>query len=263
MTITRERSSAEIDALTDGDAVARAEHLCKVYGVGDAQVVALDDVTVEFGRGRLTAIMGPSGSGKSTLMHCMAALDAPTSGQVIIDGVDIRGLKDKALTMLRRDRLGFVFQAYNLVPTLTARENITLPVDIAGAKLDSGWFDTVVDTLGIEDRLTHRPGELSGGQQQRVACARALVRRPAIVFADEPTGNLDSAAGAEILAFLRRSVDDFGQSIVMVTHDPVAASFADRVLFLVDGRIVDEILAPTTTSVLERMKSFELARRKA
>lgn len=263
MTITGERTSAEIDALTDGEAVARAEHLRKVYGIGDAQVVALDDVTVEFGRGRLTAIMGPSGSGKSTLMHCMAALDAPTSGRVEIDGVDISGLKDKALTMLRRDRLGFVFQAYNLVSTLTARENITLPVDIAGAKLDVAWFDTVVDTLGIRDRLTHRPGELSGGQQQRVACARALVRRPAIVFADEPTGNLDSEASSEILAFLRNSVDDFGQSIVMVTHDPVAASFADRVLFLVDGRIVDEILAPTTTSVLERMKSFELARRKA
>jgi putative ABC transport system ATP-binding protein len=220
-------------------------------------------VTVEFGRGRLTAIMGPSGSGKSTLMHCMAALDAPTSGQVEIDGVDLRGLKDKALTMLRRDRLGFVFQAYNLVPTLTARENITLPVDIAGAKLDLAWFDTVVDTLGIRDRLSHRPDELSGGQQQRVACARALVRRPAIVFADEPTGNLDSRASAEILAFLRRSVDDFGQSIVMVTHDPVAASYADRVLFLVDGRFVDEILAPTTTSVLERMKSFELAGRES
>jgi putative ABC transport system ATP-binding protein len=263
MTITRELSSVEIDGLTDGEAVARAEDLCKVYGTGDAQVVALDHVTVEFGRGRLTAIMGPSGSGKSTLMHCMAALDAPTSGRVDIDGIDIRGLKDKALTMLRRDRLGFVFQAYNLVPTLTARENITLPVDIAGVKLDVTWFDTVVDTLGIRDRLGHRPDELSGGQQQRVACARALVRRPAIVFADEPTGNLDSRASAEILAFLRHSVDDFGQSIVMVSHDPVAASFADRVLFLVDGRIVDEILAPTTASVLERMKGFELAGRGA
>jgi putative ABC transport system ATP-binding protein len=263
MTITRARSAAEIDALTDGDAVARAEHLGKVYGVGAAQVVALDDVTVELGRGRLTAIMGPSGSGKSTLMHCMAALDAPTSGHVVIDGIDVRGLKDKALTLLRRDRLGFVFQAYNLVPTLTARENITLPVDIAGVSLDLAWFDTIVDTLGIRDRLDHRPEELSGGQQQRVACARALVRRPAIVFADEPTGNLDSRASAEILAFLRRSVEDFGQSIVMVTHDPVAASYADRVLFLVDGRVVDEILEPTTTSVLDRMKSFELTGRDA
>jgi putative ABC transport system ATP-binding protein len=243
------------------DPVARAVALSKVYGTGGAAVVALDDVTVEFGRGRLTAIMGPSGSGKSTLMHCMAALDTPTSGQVVIDGVDISGLKDKALTMLRRDRLGFVFQAYNLVPTLTARENITLPVDIAGAKLDTVWFDTVVDTLGIRDRLSHRPNELSGGQQQRVACARALVSRPAIIFADEPTGNLDSRASADILAFLRRSVEEFGQSIVMVTHDPVAASYADRVLFLVDGRIVDEELAPTTASVLERMKDFELAGR--
>jgi putative ABC transport system ATP-binding protein len=261
MTITQERSAADIDRLTDGDAVARAEDLCKVYGAGAAQVAALDHVTVEFGRGRLTAIMGPSGSGKSTLMHCMAALDAPTSGRVEIDGVDISGLKDKALTLLRRDRLGFVFQAYNLVPTLTARENITLPVDIAGGKPDAAWFESVVDTLGLRDRLSHRPDELSGGQQQRVACARALVRRPAIVFADEPTGNLDSRASAEILAFLRHSVDDFGQSIVMVTHDPVAASYADRVLFLVDGRIVDEILAPTTIAVLERMKSFELAGR--
>ena len=249
---------AEPHPLDDG-AVAQAIGLSKVYGAGDAAVVALDDVSVEFARARLTAIMGPSGSGKSTLMHCMAALDAPTSGRVIIDGVDISHLRDKALTLLRRDRLGFVFQAYNLVPTLNARENITLPVDIAGAKLDATWFDTVVDTLGIRDRLSHRPNELSGGQQQRVACARALVSRPAIVFADEPTGNLDSRASAEILAFLRASVDDFGQSIVMVTHDPVAASYADRVLFLVDGRIVDEILAPTTASVLERMKGFELA----
>jgi putative ABC transport system ATP-binding protein len=245
----------------DESTVAQAIGLSKVYGAGDAAVVALDDVSVEFARARLTAIMGPSGSGKSTLMHCMAALDAPTSGRVIIDGVDISHLRDKALTLLRRDRLGFVFQAYNLVPTLNARENITLPVDIAGAKLDATWFDTVVDTLGIRDRLSHRPNELSGGQQQRVACARALVSRPAIVFADEPTGNLDSRASAEILAFLRASVDNFGQSIVMVTHDPVAASYADRVLFLVDGRIVDEIIDPTTSSVLERMKSFETAGR--
>jgi putative ABC transport system ATP-binding protein len=246
---------------TEHDQVARAVGLSKVYGTGGAVVTALDDVTVEFDRGRLTAIMGPSGSGKSTLMHCMAALDEPTSGQVVIDGVDIRGLKDKALTILRRDRLGFVFQAYNLVPTLTALENITLPVDIAGAKLNREWFDTVVDTLGIRDRLSHRPNELSGGQQQRVACARALVSRPAIVFADEPTGNLDSRASEEILVFLRRSVDEFGQTIIMVTHDPVAASYADRVLFLADGRIVDEIIDPTTSSVLERMKGFELAGR--
>jgi putative ABC transport system ATP-binding protein len=240
-----------------------AHGLVKRFKTGRTHIEVLKSVDFEALHGEVTMVMGPSGSGKSTLMHCMAALDAPTSGRVDIDGVDIRGLKDKALTLLRRDRLGFVFQAYNLVPTLTARENITLPVDIAGVKLDVTWFDTVVDTLGIRDRLSHRPDELSGGQQQRVACARALVRRPAIVFADEPTGNLDSRASAEILAFLRHSVDDFGQSIVMVTHDPVAASFADRVLFLVDGRIVDEILRPTTTSVLERMKGFELAGRDA
>lgn len=255
------RPHEELGSIPDGDVVARAVGLSKIYGIGDAAVVALDEVTVEFGRGRLTAIMGPSGSGKSTLMHCMAALDEPTSGQVVIDGIDLHGLKDRTLTMLRRDRLGFVFQAYNLIPTLTARENITLPIDIAGAELDVAWFDTVVDTLGIRNRLSHRPDQLSGGQQQRVACARALVGRPAIVFADEPTGNLDTRASAEILAFLRRSVDEFGQSIVMVTHDPVAASYADRVLFLVDGRIVDEILDPTTSSVFERMNRFELASR--
>jgi putative ABC transport system ATP-binding protein len=218
--------------------------------------MALDDVTVEFARGQLTAIMGPSGSGKSTLMHCMAALDTPTSGRVVIDGVDITHLKDRDLTRLRRDRLGFVFQAYNLIPTLTARENITLPLDIAGSKVDHAWFDTVIDTLGIRDRLTHRPDELSGGQQQRVACARALVSRPSIVFADEPTGNLDSRASAEILAFLRTSVDEFGQSIVMVTHDPSAASYADRVVFLADGRIVDDIAEPTMQSVMERIQDI-------
>ncbi len=240
--------------------VAAAIGLCKVYGSGDASVTALDHVDVAFARGHLTAIMGPSGSGKSTLMHCMAALDSPTSGTVFIDGVDISALKDRALTTLRRDRLGFVFQAYNLIPTLTARENITLPVEIAGSKLDQGWFDTVVDTLGLRDRLSHRPSELSGGQQQRVACARALVNRPAIIFADEPTGNLDSRASASILAFLRTCVDTLAQSIVMVTHDPAAASYADRVLFLADGRIVDEIIQPTSDQVLDRMRVFELAR---
>ena len=229
----------------DQTIAAQAIGLTKTYGEGGALVTALDDVTVEFGSGQLTAIMGPSGSGKSTLMHCMAALDAPTAGTVIIDGVDITHLKDRALTRLRRDRLGFVFQAYNLVPTLSARENISLPMDIAGRRVDPAWFDTVVDTLGIRDRLTHRPDELSGGQQQRVACARALLSRPAIVFADEPTGNLGSRAGAEILAFLRASVDDFGQTIVMVTHDPSAASYADRVIFLVDGAVVDDLLEPT------------------
>jgi putative ABC transport system ATP-binding protein len=244
------------------DAVAQAVGLTKTYGSGEAAVTALDDVSVEFRRGRMTAIMGPSGSGKSTLMHCMAALDTPTAGRVIIDGVEVNGLKDKVLTRLRRDRLGFVFQSFNLVPTLSARENITLPLDIAGTKVDDAWFDTVIDTVGLRDRLSHRPNQLSGGQQQRVACARAMVSRPAIVFADEPTGNLDSRSSAEILGFLRRSVDEFGQSIVMVTHDPNAAGYADRVLFLTDGRIVDELQDPTAQSVLERMKGFEPAGRR-
>ena len=248
---------------TVGEVVARAIDLTKVYGESEAQVRALDGVSVDFARSRMTAIMGPSGSGKSTLMHCMAALDRPTSGSIVIDGVDLGSLNDRALTRLRRDRLGFVFQAYNLVPTLSARENITLPLDIAGRPLDQAWFDTVIDTVGLRDRLDHRPNQLSGGQQQRVACARALVSRPAIVFADEPTGNLDSRAGAEILGFLRRSVDEHGQSIVMVTHDPAAASYADRVLFLADGRIVDEMDAPTAESVLDRMKGFEVAGRRS
>ncbi|HVN11853.1 MAG TPA: ABC transporter ATP-binding protein [Kineosporiaceae bacterium] len=244
-----------------GEVVAQAIDLIKVYGEGEAQVRALDGVSVEFSRARMTAIMGPSGSGKSTLMHCMAALDRPTSGRVVIDGVEVAGLGDKALTKLRRERLGFVFQAFNLVPTLSARENITLPLDIAGRKVDQEWFDSVIDTLGLRDRLSHRPSELSGGQQQRVACARALVSRPAIVFADEPTGNLDSHASAEILGFLRRSVDEYHQTVVMVTHDPGAAGYADRVLFLVDGRIVDELLSPTSDRVLERMRNFELVGR--
>jgi len=239
------------------DAVAEAVDLVKVYGAGEATVRALDGVSVSFQRNRLTAIMGPSGSGKSTLMHCMAALDRPTSGDVIIDGVSLNGMRDRPLTRLRRDKLGFVFQAYNLVPTLSARENITLPLDIAGTKVDREWFDTVVDTIGLRDRLSHRPNELSGGQQQRVACARALISRPAIVFADEPTGNLDSHSGADILGFLRRSVDEFGQSIVMVTHDPTAAGYADRALFLADGRIVGRMEEPTSQSVLERMKGLE------
>jgi putative ABC transport system ATP-binding protein len=249
-------------AATPTGAVAQAVGLTKIYGAGEAAVTALDDVSVEFDRGRMTAIMGPSGSGKSTLMHCMAALDTPSSGRVVIDGVEVNGLKDKALTRLRRDRLGFVFQSFNLVPTLTARENITLPLDIAGTKIDQTWFDTVIDTVDLRDRLTHRPNQLSGGQQQRVACARALVSRPAIVFADEPTGNLDSRASAEILGFLRRSVDEFGQSIVMVTHEPSAAAYADRVLFLADGRIVGELQDPTAESVLERMKGLDPAGRR-
>jgi putative ABC transport system ATP-binding protein len=238
---------------------ARAVDLTKVYGSGDTRVVALDGVSVDFPRGRFTAIMGPSGSGKSTLMHCMAALDEATSGTVVVGDVDLTGLGDRDLTRLRRDRVGFVFQAYNLVPTLTARENITLPLDIAGRHPDPTWFDHVVSILGVGDRLDHKPSELSGGQQQRVACARALVSRPEIVFADEPTGNLDSHSGAEVLSFLRRSVREFGQTVVMVTHDPVAASYADRVLFLADGRIVDEMADPTAEAVLERMKHFDQA----
>ena len=252
-----------IDPKPHRDAVASARGLTKVYGRGEAQVRALDGVDVDLGRGRFTAILGPSGSGKSTLMHCMAALDTPTSGSVVIDGVEVAGLRDNALTKLRRDRVGFVFQSFNLVPTLTARENITLPMDIAGRQVDAEWFDLIVDTVGLRDRLGHRPSELSGGQQQRVACARALASRPAIVFADEPTGNLDSVASAEILGFLRRSVDEFGQSVVIVTHDPGAAGYADRALFLTDGRIVDELAAPTSTAVLDRMKSLDAAGRRS
>ena len=236
---------------------ARAVGLSKVYGEGDAAVRALDDVSVEFERARYTAIMGPSGSGKSTLLHCMAGLDTPTSGQVFIGDVDLTMLSEKALTLLRRRSVGFVFQAYNLVPTLTASENITLPLDIAGEETDKAWFDEVVDTVGIRDRLSHRPAELSGGQQQRVAGARALVSRPEIVFADEPTGNLDSKASQEILTFLQSAVKDHGQTIVMVTHDASAASFADRIVFLGDGRVVDEMLEPTTDRILDRLKSLE------
>jgi putative ABC transport system ATP-binding protein len=214
-------------------------------------------VSVAFGRKRFTASMGPSGSGKSTLMHCMAALDAATSGRLYVGETELTTLGDAELTRLRRDKVGFVFQAYNLVPTLTAKENITLPLDIAGRKVDPEWFDTVISTVGLGDRLGHKPNELSGGQQQRVACARALASRPDIVFADEPTGNLDSRSGAEVLGFLRRSVREFGQTVVMVTHDPNAASYADRVLFLADGRIVDEMTQPTAERVLERMKGFD------
>ena len=238
-------------------AAARAVELSKIYGEGDAAVRALDGVSVEFERGRYTAIMGPSGSGKSTLLHCMAGLDTPTSGQVFIGDVDLTMLSEKALTLLRRRKVGFVFQAYNLVPTLTAAENITLPLDIAGEEPEKAWFDLVVDTVGVRDRLSHRPAELSGGQQQRVASARALVSRPEIVFADEPTGNLDSRSGQEILRFLRSAVKDHGQTIVMVTHDASAASFADRIVFLGDGKVVDEMLDPTTERVLDRLKSLE------
>ncbi|SEM62744.1 ABC transporter ATP-binding protein [Streptacidiphilus jiangxiensis] len=236
---------------------ARARGLTKAYGSGETRVVALDAVDVDMPRGRFTAIMGPSGSGKSTLMHCLAGLDTASSGRIWVGETEITKLKDKRLTRLRRDSIGFVFQAFNLLPTLTALENITLPMDIAGRTPDRAWLDRVVTTVGLAGRLKHRPAQLSGGQQQRVAVARALAARPEIIFGDEPTGNLDSRAGAEILGFLRRSVDELGQTIVMVTHDPVAASYADRVLYLADGRIVDEMHAPTADAVLERMKSFD------
>jgi putative ABC transport system ATP-binding protein len=240
--------------MTDESSAARAEHVSKTYGTGDAEVTAVDDVTVGIARGRFTAIMGPSGSGKSTLMHCLAGLDSVSGGQVFIGDVELSGLDDKRLTRLRRDKVGFVFQAFNLVPTLTALENITLPMDIAGRRPDRDWLDHVIDTIGLRGRLRHRPSELSGGQQQRVACARALAARPEIVFADEPTGNLDSRSGVEVLSFLRTSVDAMGQTVVMVTHDPAAAALSDLVLFLSDGHIVDQMADPTAEKVLERMK---------
>ena len=235
---------------------ARTERASKVYGTGDTAVHALREVDVAFEAGRFTAIMGPSGSGKSTLMHCVAGLDSLTSGRVLIGDVDLTTLSEKALTTLRRDRIGFVFQAFNLIPTLNARENITLPMDLAGRKPDRDWLDQVVSTVGLGDRLTHRPSELSGGQQQRVAVARALASRPDIVFADEPTGNLDSSTSSEILDFMRGAVDELGQTIVMVTHDPQSASWSQRVLFLADGAIVDEMADPTAERVLDRMKRF-------
>jgi putative ABC transport system ATP-binding protein len=237
-------------------AVARAEHATKVYGAGETAVRAIDDVTVEFPTGRFTAIMGPSGSGKSTLLHCMAGLDDLTAGEVYIGDVELGSLSDKELTVLRRDRVGFVFQSYNLIPTLTAFENVTLPSALAGRKPDEVWVDGVIEAVDLRDRLSHRPAELSGGQQQRVAVARALATRPQIVFADEPTGNLDSRSGTEILEFMRGAVDDLAQTIVMVTHDPGAASYADSVLFLGDGRIVDRMAAPTPQSVLDRLKAL-------
>ena len=238
-------------------AVVHAVGLSKVYGTGDARVAALDGISVEFGAGEFTAIMGPSGSGKSTLLHCLAGLDTPTSGQVYIGDVDLTSLSDKQLTRLRRDKVGFVFQAFNLIPTLSASENITLPLDIAGRAVDPARFDEVVDAVGLRDRLKHRPSELSGGQQQRVAGARALLSRPDIVFADEPTGNLDSHASAELLTFLKTAVKEHGQSIIMVTHDAGAASHADRIVFLADGRAVDEMRQPSADRVLDRLKSLE------
>jgi len=236
-----------------GTFAARAHQARKVYSAGDTAVVALDGITLELPPGRFTAIMGPSGSGKSTLMHCLAGLDTLTSGQVFIGETDLASLSDRERTILRRDRLGFVFQSFNLLPTLTAEENITLPADLAGRAPDRAWFETVVAKLNLGDRLRHRPSELSGGQQQRVAVGRALISKPEVVFADEPTGALDQKAGAELLQFLRSVVDDLGQTVVMVTHDPGAAAYADRVIFLVDGAIVEELAEPTRERVLEIM----------
>ncbi len=252
MTLTGE-ASLDATASPSGPA-ARAVGLVKTYGASDTVVRALDGVDIAFERGHFTAVMGPSGSGKSTLMHCMAGLDTPTSGHVFVGDQEISTLDDSGLTRLRRDRIGFVFQSFNLVPTLTARENILLPADLAGRQVDPGWFDYLVEQLAIGDRLAHRPSELSGGQQQRVACARALIGRPDLIFADEPTGNLDSNASAELLAFLRRSVTEFGQTIAMVTHDPRGAAQADRVIFLADGNVVGDLAAPTAEAVLEQMK---------
>jgi putative ABC transport system ATP-binding protein len=241
----------------DRQVAARASEVWKVYGTGEAQVAALRGVSAEFERSRFTAIMGPSGSGKSTLMHCLAGLDSVSRGKIEIGDTTVTGLGDAGLTKLRRDKVGFIFQQFNLLPTLSARENILLPLSIAGRKPDPTWYDTVIDTVGLRDRLNHRPSQLSGGQQQRVACARALVSRPEVVFADEPTGNLDSRAGAEVLGFLRNSVREHGQTIIMVTHDAVAASYADRVVFLADGQIVSELVEPTPETVLDTMKKLD------
>jgi putative ABC transport system ATP-binding protein len=242
---------------TEGIA-ARARGLTKAYGSGETAVLALDSVDVDIARGRFTSVMGPSGSGKSTLMHCLAGLDTVSAGQVWLGDTEITGLKDRELTRLRRDRIGFMFQSFNLIPTLNAAENITLPMDIAGQKPDQKWLDEVIDALGLRGRLNHRPSQLSGGQQQRVACARALASKPELIFADEPTGNLDSRAGLEVLGFLRQAVDSLGQTVVMVTHDPGAAAHSDLVLYLADGRIVDEMEQPTADAVLERMRLFSV-----
>ena len=235
---------------------ARAEEVTKVYGSGEAAVRALDNITVEFAESRYTAIMGPSGSGKSTLLHCLAGLDRVTAGRVVLGDIEISSVSEKQLTVVRRDKIGFVFQSYNLIPTLNAIENITLPLALAGRKPNKEWLDRVISTVGLADRLSHRPSELSGGQQQRVAVARALVSRPQVIFADEPTGNLDSKASAEILGFMRQAVSNLGQTIVMVTHDPIAAGYADRVVFLADGKIVDELQNPTAEAVIDRVKNL-------
>ena len=236
-------------------AAAGAVQATKIYGSGDTEVRALDDVSVSFARGQFTAIMGPSGSGKSTLMHCLAGLDTLTTGHIMIGETNLADLSEKELTLLRRNQVGFVFQAFNLIPTLTARENITLPLDLGRSSPDDALLEEIVNAVGLADRLSHKPSELSGGQQQRVAVARALASRPEVIFADEPTGNLDSQTGAEILDFLRRAVDEFGQTIVMVTHDPTAAAYADRVLFLADGKIVSELMDPTTETILESLRA--------
>jgi putative ABC transport system ATP-binding protein len=256
--LTRAEKISEDHPSMSGEGVAaRAEELTKVYGSGDARVVALDGVDISFASGQFAAIMGPSGSGKSTLMHCMAGLDTPSSGRAFIGNSEITAMKDKALTRLRRDHVGFIFQSYNLLPTLTAGENMTLPADIAGRSLPPEWLDQIIDTVDLRSRLGHRPGELSGGQQQRVAVARALAGRPSVIFADEPTGNLDSRTATDVLELLRRCVHELGQSIVMVTHDPVAAARADRAVFLADGQVVDDLSSPTADSILEAMKDFE------
>ncbi|WP_051969821.1 ABC transporter ATP-binding protein [Kitasatospora azatica] len=243
--------------LPDARPAARVEEAVKIYGIGDTEVRALDHVSVDFPAERFTAIMGPSGSGKSTLMHCAAGLDTLTAGAAYLGDTELTGLTDRRLTLLRRERIGFVFQAFNLVPTLTVPENITLPLDLAGATPDQAWLTSLIDVIGLGDRLRHRPTELSGGQQQRVAVARALAARPEVVFADEPTGNLDSRTGAEVLGLLRRAVDEMAQTVVMVTHDPSAAAHADQVLFLADGRLVDTMAAPTADRVLDRMKAMD------
>ena len=232
---------------------ARAVHASKIYGEGETEVRALDDVDVDFERGAYTAIMGPSGSGKSTLLHCIAGLDTLTSGQVFLGDTELGSLSEKRLTQVRRDKIGFIFQTYNLIPTLNALENITLPMALAGRDGDQAWIDRIVDTVDLRSRLKHRPSELSGGQQQRVAVARALASQPEIIFADEPTGNLDSKAGSEILDFMRQAVKELGQTIVMVTHDPTAATYASRVIFLADGKIVDEVREPTAQTILDKM----------
>jgi putative ABC transport system ATP-binding protein len=239
-----------------GTVAARAEEVTKIYGTGETAVRALDNITVDFVGARYTAIMGPSGSGKSTLLHCLAGLDRVTSGRVVLGDIEISAVSEKQLTIVRRDKIGFVFQSYNLIPTLNAIENITLPLALAGRKPDKPWLDRVISTVGLADRLSHRPSELSGGQQQRVAVARALISRPQVIFADEPTGNLDSKASAEILGFMRQAVDELGQTIVMVTHDPVAAGYSDRAVFLADGQIVDEMQNPTAETVIDRAKNL-------